>query len=186
MCAVLWTCAVTLHASWNACKLRWRTQISLYKSLLYNILTCRNKTTKFNIKENWVFIFPFGRKLKWHEVFSFCTEDLVFIVCDSPLKVIWAIYVWLSYYTSMSYLQIMIHEHLEYRDEALLLHFILSKMELLPLYFNIAETGCVLPSTGYYYHCCARVVIGELGFTWVNLTVTSDDIITSSEMVNCY
>lgn len=51
VCCLL-NCAITLHISLNACELRRKTLISLCKSLLCNILACRDKTTGFNIKEN--------------------------------------------------------------------------------------------------------------------------------------
>lgn len=83
----------------------------------------------------------------------------------------------------MSYLQIMTHKHLEDRDKALLLHFIYSKVELLPLYFNIIESWMRLAIN---HHWCGRVVIGELGLTWMNLVAASDGIITLAEIVNGY
>lgn len=83
----------------------------------------------------------------------------------------------------MSYLQITICKHLEDGDEALLLHFTYSKVELLPLYFNIIESWMRLAIN---HHWCGRIVIGELGFTWMNLVVASDDIITLAEIVNGY
>lgn len=164
----------------NTCKLRWRCQISLHKSLLYNILACQDRTTGFNMEENWVSILPLGKNLKQHWVLSSSTED------PEPLSVtvLWKLYKSLPHGYLIICLRLVSKLWNVWKKGIGPYYRISSTIKCTfytPRILTSLKAGCALQSNCYHY-CCDRVVISELEFTQVNLAVAPDDIITSVEL----